>query len=218
MTEWCNNSTFMFTSCVSLISSHVWFLNHIPNMFIPDSVISLSVILLFCLAGILSIPFNGSNTTVRWSDGFPLSLSGSMGGKYFGSWYHFCKSVIILSSIVLLEGFLWLILVGFLTTLARFALSLSVGPNFNSFVSPASIQWKLWPYLALSVFYTMARWSTKAVFFFLPGFTYSAPRTILIITFFLVDCFGVRRAQTISTPHGMLILVFVRFSIVFFYY
>ena len=121
----------MFTACASLTSSHVCFFSHIPNMFMPDYVMGLNVIFCFCLAGVLLITSSGSNTTVRWSDGLPLSLSGSMGGRHLGSWYHLCRSVIMLSSIVLLEGFLWLILVGFFTTLARLAFSLSIGPSFN---------------------------------------------------------------------------------------
>ena len=58
-------------------------------------------------------------------------------------------------------------------------------------------------------------WSNVADFFLLFGFTYIDPRTIFIMVISLVISFGVRTAHVTSTPHGMVMHVLVKLSIVY---
>ena len=144
----------MSTHFVSSSWFHRLFWIYNQNISIPDVVNAFVVICLVCLNGSLSMMLIGSHIPVKCSSCFPLSVCKSMEARQFGSWHHLCKSVMILSNMLLLVGFFLFNLVTFFTTLFRLEFRERIGPSFKSFVSPASIQYVPLPYFVLRVLYT----------------------------------------------------------------
>ena len=109
----------------------------------PDCVSGRVTTVVYTRGGTSSAETRGNIRTTKWSEGFPPSVFGLIGGFVIGDWYHLPRVVIIGSNIA--GG---LSLVKTFTSCLRLGDRLVIGLRFNRFVSPAIIKWILEPYLA----------------------------------------------------------------------